>query len=130
MTIMRNQDTTKHDYGHALLIAGSYGRMGCAILAAKAALRSGCGLVSVHLPERCVNPMQTNFPEAMVSIDPSPTLFSTLPDHLDYYTAIAVGLVYGSPYKDKINELLASISEEERLQIMLDATARQPLVAE
>lgn len=45
-------------------------------------------------------------------------------------TAIAVGLVYGSPYKDKINELLASISEEERLQIMLDATARQPLNAE
>ena len=45
-------------------------------------------------------------------------------------TAIAVGLVYGSPYKDKINEVLSSISEEERLQIMLDATARQPLVTE
>lgn len=45
-------------------------------------------------------------------------------------TAIAVGLVYGSPYKDKINEVLAGISEEERLQIMLDATARQPLNAE
>ena len=45
-------------------------------------------------------------------------------------TAIAVGLVYGSPYKDAINELLASISEEERVQLMLDATARQPLVSE
>lgn len=45
-------------------------------------------------------------------------------------TAIAIGLVYGSPYKDAINELLASISEDERVQIMLDATARQPLVAE
>lgn len=88
---MRNPETTKHDYGHGLLIAGAYGRMGCAILAAKAALRSGCGLVSTHLPSRCVEPMQAAFPEAMVSIDPSPTLFTTLPANLDRYTAIAVG---------------------------------------
>ena len=45
-------------------------------------------------------------------------------------TAIAIGLVYGSPYKEKINETLAGISEDERVQIMLDATARQPLSAE
>lgn len=88
---MRNQETTKHDYGHGLLIAGAYGRMGCAILAARAALRSGCGLVTVHLPERCVNSMQAAFPEAMVSIDPSATIFTTLPMHLEHYSAIAVG---------------------------------------
>ncbi len=88
---MRNQETTKHDYGHALLIAGAYGRMGCAILAARAALRSGCGLLTVHLPSRCVDPMQAAFPEAMVSIDPSSTLFTTPPQHLDRYSAIAVG---------------------------------------
>ena len=45
-------------------------------------------------------------------------------------TAIAIGLAYGSPYKDAINEALAGISEDERVQIMLDATGRQPLVAE
>ncbi len=45
-------------------------------------------------------------------------------------TAISIGLVYGSPYKDAINELLASLGEDERVQIMLDATARQPLVSE
>lgn len=88
---MRNPDTNKYDYGHALLYAGSYGRMGCAILAAQAALRSGCGLVSVHLPSRCVDPMQAAFPEAMVSIDPSPTLFSAVTEHLDRYAAIAAG---------------------------------------
>lgn len=88
---MRNQETTKHDYGHGLLIAGSYGKMGCAILAARAALRSGCGLVSVHLPQKCVDPMQASFPEAMVSIDPSPTLFTSVPDTLKHYNAIAVG---------------------------------------
>ena len=45
-------------------------------------------------------------------------------------TAIAIGLVYGSPYKDAINQTLAAISEDERVQIMVDATSRQPLVAE
>ncbi len=88
---MRNQETTKHDYGHGLLIAGAYGRMGCAILAAKAALRSGCGLVSVHLPSRCVDPMQAAFPEAMVSLDPCDEVFSLPPTHLERYSAIAVG---------------------------------------
>lgn len=88
---MRNPETTKHDYGHGLLLAGSHGKMGCAILAARAALRSGCGLVTVHLPGRCVDPLQSAFPEAMVSIDPSPTLFSAVPAHLERYSAIAVG---------------------------------------
>ena len=45
-------------------------------------------------------------------------------------TAIAIGIVYHSEYKDAINATLASIGEEERLQIMVDATSRQPLVAE
>lgn len=45
-------------------------------------------------------------------------------------TAISIGLVYNSPYKDAINQTLAQIGEEERVQIMLDATSRQPLLAE
>ncbi len=45
-------------------------------------------------------------------------------------TAIAVGLKKGSEYLEKINEVLAGISEDERVQIMLDATNRQPLAAE
>lgn len=88
---MRNPETSKHDYGHGLLIAGAYGRCGCAILAARAALRSGCGLVSVHLPARCVDAMQTAFPEAMVDIDADDRLFTTPPAHLEYYSALAIG---------------------------------------
>ncbi len=88
---MRNQNTTKHDYGHALLVAGAHSRMGCAILAARAALRSGCGLLTVHLPSLCVDPMQAAFPEAMVSVDPNPAHWTALPAHLERYAAIAVG---------------------------------------
>ena len=91
MNLVRNQNTTKHDYGHALLVAGAHGRMGCAILAARAALRSGCGLLTVHLPSRCVDPMQAAFPEAMVSVDPCADIFTAPPTDLGRYQAIAVG---------------------------------------
>lgn len=120
---MRNQETTKHDYGHGLLIAGAYGRMGCAILAARAALRSGCGLVSTHLPQRCVDPMQAAFPEAMVSIDPSPTLFTTVPANLDHYTAIAVGPGIGTDERaaGALHKLLTTRPQD--VPLVLDADA-------
>ena len=124
---MRNQETTKHDYGHGLLIAGAYGKMGCAILAARAALRSGCGLVSVHLPQRCVDPMQAAFPEAMVSIDPSPTLFTTVPANLDHYSAIAVGPGIGTaPETAQALHILLkerSLSHPVTQPLILDADA-------
>ena len=120
---MRNPETTKHDYGHALLIAGAYGKMGCAILAARAALRSGCGLVSVHLPERCVAPMQAAFPEAIVSIDPSPTLFTTVPEHLERYSAIAVGPGIGT-HPDTAQALLHLLEVRPAcVPLVLDADA-------
>ena len=118
---MRNQETTKHDYGHALLISGAYGRMGCAILAAKAALRSGCGLLTVHRPERCVAPMQAAFPEAMVSIDPSPTHFTTIPEHLDRYNAIAVGPGIGT--NEATHQALLQLLEHDHAPLILDADA-------
>ena len=120
---MRNQETTKHDYGHGLLLAGSYGKMGCAVLAARAALRSGCGLLTVHLPQRCVDPMQAAFPEAMVSIDPSPTLFSAVPDPLERYAAIAVGPGIGTD--DVTRQALHTLLEKrpQEVPLVLDADA-------
>jgi NAD(P)H-hydrate epimerase len=126
---MRNPDTTKHDYGHALIVAGAYGRMGCAILAARAALRSGCGLVSVHLPSRCVDAMQAAFPEAMVSVDPSPTLFS-VPPELGHYTAIAVGPGIGTDpaTAQALQRLLAQ--RPMHVPLVLDADALNILAKE
>lgn len=115
---MRNPNTTKHDYGHGLLISGAYGRMGCAILAARAALRSGCGLVTVHLPSQCVAPMQTALPEAMTSIDPSPTLFSAPPAHLERYSAIAVGPGLGTD----------TTTAEALQRLLLQRPASTPLI--
>ncbi len=56
----------KGTHGHALIIAGNYGKMGAAILCAKACLRSGAGLVTAAVPENLSSIIQTALPEAMV----------------------------------------------------------------
>ena len=49
----RSADSHKGNYGHVLVIAGSRGKGGAAGLTALAALRMGCGLVTLALPESC-----------------------------------------------------------------------------
>jgi NAD(P)H-hydrate epimerase len=64
----RGKFSHKGTYGHALLVAGSHGKMGAAILAAKGCLRSGVGLLSVQIPFEEIPIIQTAVPEAMVEI--------------------------------------------------------------
>ena len=76
--LLRPRDRFAHkgQMGNALIIAGSYGMAGAAILATKACLRAGVGKVTVHTPKRNVAIMQTAVPEAVVSIDREETTFS------------------------------------------------------
>lgn len=80
----------KGSFGHALLLAGSQGKTGAAVLAATACLRSGAGLLHVHAPGCVIPALQGNLPEAMTSTDPNFDFISTIPG-LEPYTAIAVG---------------------------------------
>ncbi|MXN93108.1 NAD(P)H-hydrate dehydratase [Flavobacterium sp. Sd200] len=59
----------KGTQGHALIVGGSHGKIGAVCLAAKAALKSGCGLVTAYLPECGYNIIQTSLPEAMALTD-------------------------------------------------------------
>lgn len=86
----RGRFSHKGTYGHALLIAGSYGKMGAAVLAARAALRSGPGLITVHIPVIGYEIIQTAIPEAMVSLDKQSEVISGLPD-LSAFNAIGIG---------------------------------------
>ena len=89
--VNRDPDSHKGHYGHALLVAGSFGKMGAAVLAAKACLRSGVGLLTVHVPRCGVEIMQTAVPEAMLSVDVNGDCFSQCPPDMDRYDAVAVG---------------------------------------
>lgn len=86
----RDRFAHKGTFGHALLIAGSRGKMGAAVLSAKACLRSGVGLLTVHIPQRGEITFQTSLPEAMLSFDSNKEFFSGLPD-ITAYTAIGIG---------------------------------------
>ncbi len=80
----------KGTFGHALLICGSWGMAGAAVLSTQAALRSGCGLVTVHIPADERAAIHTTAPSALVSCD-SGSCFSALPVGLEKYTAVGIG---------------------------------------
>ncbi len=86
----RTKFSHKGNYGHALLISGSYGKMGAAILAARACLRTGLGLLTAHIPKVGYQIMQTASPETMISLDTHEEVFSKV--ELDNeYNAIGIG---------------------------------------
>jgi ADP-dependent NAD(P)H-hydrate dehydratase / NAD(P)H-hydrate epimerase len=80
----------KGDYGHALLVAGSRGKIGAAVLASRAALRAGLGLLTVHVPKSGYNIIQTAVPEAMAEVDQDETFFSQTLE-VEKYNAIGIG---------------------------------------
>ncbi|SHF52943.1 yjeF C-terminal region, hydroxyethylthiazole kinase-related/yjeF N-terminal region [Salegentibacter echinorum] len=65
----RKRNSHKGDYGHTLVVGGSYGKIGSIVLSAKAVLRSGAGLCSVYTPKCGYQILQTALPEAMVITD-------------------------------------------------------------
>lgn len=86
----RENESHKGDYGHLLIVAGCNIMPGAAVLATGAALKSGCGLVTLHSTKRALQAIVNNCPSAMLSEDPRPQ-FSRVPAALERYTAIAVG---------------------------------------
>jgi NAD(P)H-hydrate epimerase len=110
----------KGTFGHALLIAGSYGKMGAAILTAKACLRSGVGLVHAHIPKAGYEIMQTAVPEAMLSMDRYDHYFSALPE-LDMYHAVGAGPGLGMEKQSQM--ALKLLIQECQQNMVFDADA-------
>ncbi len=77
-------------YGHALLIAGSYGMAGAAILAARAALRAGVGLLTTHVPGSVYPIIQGAVPESIFDIDKDKNFFSAL-ENTKHFSAVGIG---------------------------------------
>lgn len=109
----RPADGHKGTFGHALLIAGSKGMAGAAILSAEACLRSGVGKLSVFTPEENRTILQICIPEAI------------LPSALDrepHYNAIGIGPGLGTGFEasEKVYQTLLASG---RMPLVLDADA-------
>jgi NAD(P)H-hydrate epimerase len=79
-------------FGHALLLAGSHGKIGAAVLASRACLRAGAGLLTVQVPGCGYGILQTGVPEAMVLTDDDENTLTALPaGGVDNYSVIGVG---------------------------------------
>lgn len=110
----------KGSNGHALLIAGSQYMMGAAVLAAKAAVRSGAGLLSCHVPQAGVDILQMAVPEALIETDCSGRCFSSVGD-MSRYTAVGVGPAIG---KERVTEeALKELLLRWKGKMVLDADA-------
>lgn len=114
-------------YGHALLIAGSRGKMGASLLASRACLRSGAGLLTVHIPQCGEQIMQAGFPEAMIDTDPHDAYFTTVPD-LSAYSAIGVGPGLGQ--QPQTATALGDLLRRLRTPLVLDADAINIIASE
>ena len=90
LIIGRDPFAHKGQMGHALMIAGSYGMAGAAVLATRACLRSGVGKVTVHTPKKNRDILQIAIPEAVLQFDPEETVFSEAVDTEDFQ-AIGIG---------------------------------------
>lgn len=110
----RLPDSHKGNFGHALLIAGSTNKIGAAIIATKACLRSGVGLVTISIPKKERVSIFTAIPEAMIAFRKEKVDFSI-------YNATAIGPGLGVN-EDSI-KLVKSVLENTNQPIVLDADA-------
>ncbi|HEY5686841.1 MAG TPA: NAD(P)H-hydrate dehydratase [Yeosuana sp.] len=67
--IPRDKYSHKGQFGHSLIIGGSYGKIGAVTLASRGALSAGAGLVTAFIPRCGYQVLQSSFPEAMVISD-------------------------------------------------------------
>ena len=116
----RSKFSHKGTFGHALLIAGSYGKMGATVLASKGCLRAGTGLLTAHVPRLGYSIIQTAVPEAMVSIDPHDLMFTEFPDLLPFS---AIGIGPGIGLKNNSQKALHELIEKAEVPMVLDADA-------
>lgn len=110
----------KGNFGHALLVAGSRGKTGAAVLAAKACLRSGAGLLTVHIPACGEIILQTAIPEAMIEIDANQEHITHL-EPISKYNAIGIGPGIGC--NEKTSGALLQLFENANQPLVLDADA-------
>ena len=116
----RNRFSHKGTFGHALIIGGSYGKIGAVVLAASACLRSGCGLTSVYIPACGYTVLQTALPEAMVMTDANDRYVSQSPP-LDLQAFAAIGIGPGLGTAEATQQAIVSLIQSTTKPLVIDA---------
>lgn len=117
---MREKFANKFTYGHSLIIGGSYGKIGSVQLASKAALISGCGLVTAYVPECGYNVLQSSFPEAMVQTANDTKQLSEISPEGNF-TVVGMGMGMGT--STETTTALKSFLKTNKLPLVVDADA-------
>ena len=116
----RNKSDHKGSFGHGLMVGGSYGRMGAMVLGARAALRTGIGLVTCHIPSGGNLIMQCAVPEAMAIHDKSEKNISEIADPRSFSAAgIGPGMGKERETQSALNKFLVNC----RTPVVIDADA-------
>jgi NAD(P)H-hydrate epimerase len=117
----RNAFSHKGSHGHSLLIAGSFGKMGAAILCARACLRGGTGLLTLHIPRSGLQILQIAVPEAMCDPDSNENINQSINPDLKKYSVIGAGPGIGT--NQPTVELLEQVFSIYHHPMVLDADA-------
>lgn len=115
----RQRFAHKGTFGHTLIVGGSYGKMGAAVLATKACLSSGAGLTTAYIPKCGYEIMQISAPEAMTLVDEEETHLATLPGDIERYAAIGIGP--GMDTKPETQKLLSFLIRRYHKPMVIDA---------
>lgn len=115
----RNKFSHKGNFGHALLVAGGYGKTGAAILSSKACLQSGVGLLTADVPESDFQAMYAAISEAMLI--PNEMGDSFFKDKLKVFNAVGIGpgIGVGEFQKEKLYKILSEFNKP----LVIDADA-------
>lgn len=115
----RDKFSHKGTYGHAMIIGGSFGKIGAVILASRAALKAGSGLVTTYIPKCGYTAVQTANPEIMVEVDDENYL-----EHFNCKTkATAIGVGVGMGTHTKTKKGFAAFLKSNRIPLVIDADA-------
>jgi len=123
---VRRKYNHKGDFGHALIVAGSFGKMGASVLAGKACLRAGVGLLTIQVPEYGYQVIQTALPEAMAYVAENKDFPLNNPA-MDKFAAIGIGPGIGT-HSTSV-EMLDKFLIESKKPLVLDADALNILAA-
>ncbi|MAN58619.1 MAG: bifunctional ADP-dependent NAD(P)H-hydrate dehydratase/NAD(P)H-hydrate epimerase [Flavobacteriaceae bacterium] len=116
----REKYTYKNVYGHSVIVAGSYGKIGAAVLSGRSAFKTGAGLVTLFVPKCGYNIVQTSLPEAMVVTDASETKITHISLGFEP-TAIGVGMGIGT--EAETVSALKALFKNTKASLVIDADA-------